>query len=192
LNIGGIFGESGFSWLLKRREEKLYLHNGRNEFMKKQIFALFLPVFLCAFMAGCRGDEALPEVVVSAEAAVSDEKTSDVIDLDLTLLSTTLAQAEASNILTYPANYEGKTIKLNGLYATEYNDKLNKYYHYIIYTDQSCCVYPIEFKLNGEHTYPDDYPKPGTWISLTGVYGVYDELGKSYYYLSGDEIITLD
>ena len=37
-----------------------------------------------------------------------------------------------------------------------------------------------EFVLAGEHTYPDDYPKEGEEITVTGIFDIYEEDGFKY------------
>jgi hypothetical protein len=46
----------------------------------------------------------------------------------------------------------------------------------------------LEFVLSGEHAYPDDFPEEDTVISMTGVFGIYEEQGGFFVYLAVDEI----
>ena len=42
------------------------------------------------------------------------------------------------------------------------------------------CTQGLEFVLAGEHTYPDDYPKEGEEITVTGIFDIYEEDGFKY------------
>jgi len=141
--------------------------------MKKYISVLLLLCIICAFAAGCGGASA---------------KT-----VDLTVLSSTLLSAELTNMTTNPGKYMGKTIKVRGPYAYSYWDETDTYYHCVVaYEDvAACCSQALEFIWTGEHSFPGDYPEEGTMIELTGVFGSYQELGKTYYCLRVDKITVL-
>jgi hypothetical protein len=86
----------------------------------------------------------------------------------------------------------GKRIKIQGLYYPSYFDQTELYYHYVVVRDESlCCQTGLEFAWKGEHTYPADYPAENTEIELVGVFGSYEELGKTYYFLTVDDISVL-
>ena len=115
------------------------------------------------------------------------------VDVDLTMLSRTMVYAEVFNITTNPKDYMGKTIKIRGPYNAVYYDETGLYYHYVIIPDASaCCQQGLEFIWKGEHTYPNDYPKEKTIIEVVGVFGSYEELGRTYYYLTVDEVNVLE
>jgi len=142
--------------------------------MKKILSILTGLCLLCALAAGCSG------------TAKSDM-------VDLTALSDTIRSAELANITASPNNYLGKTIKIDGTYQVQYFEPTNQYYHGVLVVDAAaCCQQGMEFKWNGEHKYPDDYPQVGTQIELTGVFESYTELGNMYYHLIVDEITVLD
>ena len=129
-------------------------------------------------------------LVIAAGCTKSAPNGSDGIDVDLTALSSTMAFAEVSNILTKPAAYLGKTIKMSGVYESEYWDVTGKDYHYVIITDAtSCCPQGLEFIRDGEHSYPDDYPAKQAHIEVVGVYDSYDEQGQTYYYLAVSDVV---
>jgi len=44
---------------------------------------------------------------------------------------------------------------------------------------------------NGEHAYPEDYPKQDAQVELTGVFSSYQEDGKTYYCLKTDAITVV-
>lgn len=111
------------------------------------------------------------------------------VDIDLTVLSSTMVYAEVYNIMTDPETYLGKTIKVRGPYYPDYDDQSGRCYHYIVIEDATaCCAQGLEFIWIGNHAYPGDYPAEGTRIEVTGVFGEYEEFGEIYYYLTVDGI----
>ena len=180
--------------------------------MKKHLF-IFMMLVECALLSGCatvfqekndgREFQEKPAMTETngdmSEIATSNRKfnevpspLSDNIDVDLTELSGTMVYAEVFSIMSNPDDYIGKTIKMNGPYSSSYYDKTDMYYHFVIIEDASaCCQSGLEFIWSGEHASPDDYPKIGTKIEVAGVFGSYDELGGTYYYLAVDDIAVL-
>ena len=113
--------------------------------------------------------------------------------IDLTVLSSTMIYAEVYNIMAHPNEYMGKTIKMSGPYYASYYEVTDLYYHYVVIEDATaCCQQGLEFKWNGEHKFPDDYPDESTKIEVTGVFSSYDELGRTYYYIAVDDISILE
>ena len=115
------------------------------------------------------------------------EKTSATpdVDVDLTALSSTMVYAEVYNIMMQPDQYLGKTIKVSGQYYSDYYDRTEKYYHFVLIDDAAaCCQQGLEFSLIGESVYPDDYPKTDATIQIVGTFDRYDEFDNTYYYIS--------
>lgn len=126
----------------------------------------------------------------SSETSASETVSGDNF-VDLTKMSGTVVYAQVYDIVTMPAYYIGKTIKLSGQFYADYYDQTDKYYFYAVISDAlGCCQQGLEFIWNGDHKYPDDYPADGDTIEITGVFGSYEELGVTYYYLSVDDIAT--
>lgn len=118
---------------------------------------------------------------------------SNNIDLDLSELSSMLVYSQVVNILDDPMGYVEKTIKINGQYYASYFESTKQYYHFVVVGDETlCCQSGIEFVWKGEHAYPDDYPENKTDIQLVGVFGSYEELGRTYYSLTVDDIVIVN
>jgi len=100
-------------------------------------------------------------------------------DIDLTRLSSTMTYTEVYNMIRFPEEYEGKTVKMCGR-LNVYEDKARNYFTCIISDATACCAQGIEFVLSDDYVYPDDYPEPGTVIVVTGTYGTYEEDGLIY------------
>ncbi len=102
--------------------------------------------------------------------------TSNGIDVDLTTLSSTMVYSEVYNMMVAPQEYVGKTVKMDGLYSGFYDDTTKKYYFACIVQDATaCCSQGIEFELTDDYKFPDDYPSDGDFITVTGVFDIYQE-----------------
>lgn len=111
--------------------------------------------------------------------------------VDLTTMSSTMIYAEVFSMTRFPEDYLGKTITMRGQFTVYGNTKSGKPYFAVVIADATaCCSQGIEFVLAGEHTYPDDYPKEGEEITVTGQYQSYEESGGVYYHLADAEIVS--
>lgn len=123
-----------------------------------------------------------PEVVLGAEPDGVQQKSEDGIDVDLTVLSSTMVYSEVYNMMCSPDDYLGKTMKMDGVYSVYHDETTDKYYHACIITDATaCCAQGIEFELTDDYAYPDDYPREGETICVTGTFDKYQE-GENWYY----------
>ena len=126
----------------------------------KRIVCALLALLLAAALVACDGG-------TSADSG---------IDVDLTKLSSTMVYAEVSNMMTKPEDYLGKTVKMTGSFSIYHDEYTDKYYFACLIADATaCCSQGIEFVLEGEHTYPDDYPAIGTDVTVQGIFDTYTE-----------------
>ncbi len=169
--------------------------------MRKRIIALLIISLISSILSGCSEKGSGKSVIqdnTSSEDNYTSKQKNDVndgeddrnddkqqeIDVDLTVLSSTMVYAEVFNIMLEPESYLKKTIKVRGEYYSYYHEEKQEYYHFIVIADATaCCQQGLEFILLGEHQYPDDFPVDGTEIELTGIFksDVEDEL--TYYYI---------
>ena len=112
------------------------------------------------------------------------------MDVDLTVLSSTMVYSEVYNMLyNAPAHYLGKTVKARGefsIYQLVTDGVLQPdpvSYACIISDAAACCAEGMEFVLEGDYTYPDDYPELGTEITVIGEFQSYEENGMTWYHL---------
>ncbi len=163
--------------------------------MKKyRVLFIIASVLLSTVLTGCGDNKTQLENKDTATGAVesSNVKAENVVDVDVTALSSVMVYAEVYNMMTRPAEYMGKTVKIRGQYYSDYYDKTGKTYFYVTIADTSeCCRQGVEFIWNGAHAYPADYPQEQSEIEITGVFSSYDEDEITYYYLSVDDIIRL-
>ena len=112
------------------------------------------------------------------------------VDLDLTKMSATMIYSTIFDMLIMPEDYVEKIIKVKGWFETYTDPQTGEMYYAVVVPDATaCCQQGLEFVWKGNHTYPDDFPKPGQNITVTGIYKMIENDGISYNYL---EVINLE
>ncbi len=110
------------------------------------------------------------------------------VDIDLTILSSTMVYAEVYDMVYNPEMYFGKIIRMQGVCATYTDPETgNVYYACIIQDATACCSQGLEFTLLDTYEYPEE----GTEITVTGTFEVYEENGYQYIRLA-DSVLTWD
>ena len=133
-----------------------------------------------------------PEIVQSGPPSTAPPPADIPVDVDLTVLSSTMIYAEVSRMVTNPDAYVGKTIRARGLYYASHYEEMDLYYHFVVIPDATaCCVQGLEFVWSGEHTYPVDYPADDTEIEVTGLFDTYKQFGNTYYYIAIDALVLV-
>lgn len=151
--------------------------------MKKT--ALILSLLLCTGALFSCGQNETSEVTETSEAALS----SAAIDYDLTTMSSTMVYSTVSNMMLYPDVYEGKMVRITGNFNVYHDTAGGRDIFAAIVPDATaCCEQGIEFVLQGEHTYPDDYPEEGQSITIQGLFNTYNEYGFNYVQLKDAEM----
>ena len=119
------------------------------------------------------------------------------VDVDLTVLSSTMVYSEVYNMLyNDPAYYLGKTVKAKGtfsLYQLVTDGVLQPdpvAYACIIADATACCAQGLEFALAGKPVYPDEYPELGAEITVVGTFEWYEEDGCRYYRLGNASFVN--
>ena len=148
--------------------------------MKKTV-CLLLSLLLLSLSA-CGG-----KVVSSGTTdAVPAVQSSDV-DVDLTVMSSTMVFSEVQNMMLDPKSYLDKKVRMSGSFSVaEYGE--NRYFACIIADATACCAQGIEFVWAGDHSYPADYPEPDTEITVTGIFTTYMEGQQTYCQLKDAEL----
>ena len=133
-------------------------------------------------------NEDAPKPEQSEESTIPKSNTEGV-DVDLTALSSTMVYSEVYSMLTAPEEYIGKTVKMSGRYTSFHDETTGNDYNACIIRDATaCCAQGIEFELNSQYTYPDDYPQEDEQITVTGVFTTYQEGNSTYCTLRNAEL----
>ena len=136
----------------------------------------------------------VPSYTTAAEAAPEAavfRNGTDGIDIDITVLSSTMVYSTVYCMVYDPLSYIGMTVKMNGSFSYVHDDYTgNDYFACVIQDATACCSQGIEFILADadERTYPDDYPSLGDEITVTGVFDTYSENGFTYCVLRDAEL----
>lgn len=163
----------------------------------KKIPGIIIGLITAAYLAGCASqpaEETSPWTVpytttpVTSATRFYDTETNSETDvyaengyLDLTTMSSTMVYSEVYNMMLSPDLFTGLTVKMEGIFSY-YHDEANdrEYFACIIQDATACCSQGIEFELQGDYTFPDDYPEPGQIICIEGTFDTYYENGFPY------------
>lgn len=161
--------------------------------MKKILPAILAVLFLIT-ATGCQnsGNGSTPDT--SGENTVESENTSSTpkaenYDVDLTKLSSTMVYSEVYNMMMTPDKYMGKKVKMSGNFGIYQDETTGKIYFACLIADATaCCSQGIEFVLDGDYSYPDDYPEINSLITVSGTFDTYEEDGYTYCQLINAEM----
>lgn len=109
--------------------------------------------------------------------------------LDLTKMSGTAVFSEVYNMMMTPEDYVGRKVKIIGNLAIgkEESDK-NIFFYCVVQDATQCCQQGLEFIWKGKHSYPKDYPKEGSKITVEGIFEIYKDKGNKYIRLKNAEM----
>ena len=111
------------------------------------------------------------------------------VDLDLSVMSSTIVYAEMYNIQFDPGQYLGKVIRLRGLYSYYREPSTGvSYYACVVPDATACCMQGMEFVPAVEPEDPDHFLEDSADITVTGRLEIYVEEGTSYLHLVEAEV----
>ena len=142
-------------------------------------------------------EQETPDEQQTPEKPEQTQTSADGVDVDLTVLSSTMVYSEVYNMLYfYPEDYYGKTVKMTGQFNVyQWVDEsgvvadMPVAYACIISDATACCAEGVEFVLEGDYTYPEDYPELGTEITVIGEFQPYEENGMTWYHLVNAKMV---
>ena len=101
------------------------------------------------------------------------QSAAGAVDVDLVRMSSTVAYAQANEMLENPEEYEGKTVRLEGLFYAYDESVLGESYYACAVSDAtSCCTVEIEFTFPEEEE-PEDLPEEEEEIEVVGTFEVF-------------------
>ena len=110
-----------------------------------------------------------------------DELKNGDIDIDLTGLNANMLYAQVYEMTADPDKYVGKTVRAKGTFAYTTDPGTGGEYFAVFIADAAaCCQQGLEFRRDGEYSYPDDYPEVNDPITVTGTFNTYKEGGFTY------------
>lgn len=130
-----------------------------------------------------------PSSLESTETAAQSEE--DEVDVDLTQLSSIMCYSEVYTMITYPEQYEGKTIKMSGdmAYSMSYGEEPQYYFAVLISDALACCQQGIEFVLESASGDPADYPAIGSQVTVVGEFTSYEQNGMTFVRLVNAKVL---
>lgn len=121
-----------------------------------------------------------PENKKTKDKSAADTESGEY-DVDLTVLDGTMLYAKVLEMVNNPEDYNGKTVRAAGPFSYFKNpDTQNEYFAVLIADITACCAQGIEFRLDGDYSYPEDYPDAETEIIISGVCDIYKEGTATY------------
>ena len=129
---------------------------------------------------------------VTATATASGEEVdpNGTFDVDLTTLSASMVYGQVYDMVYNPEDYLGKTVKMRGPFGYYCDEATGNEYFAVLITDATaCCSQGIEFVLDGDYTYPDDYPELNEEITVIGRFNSYTEGNIPYCQLTNAQMI---
>lgn len=101
--------------------------------------------------------------------------------IDLTQMSSTVVYSQVYCMTVSPDEYKGISVRMTGLYNFYHDPESGNDYHAGIILDATaCCAQGIEFELTEDYAFPDDYPKQGDTITVSGMFDTYEEDGTVF------------
>lgn len=130
-------------------------------------------------------DAASAEDTAAAEETTIPAPAEDFVpaegDIDLTELNATMVYGQVYDMVYNPDTYTGRHVRARGPFAYYKDEETGKEYFAVLISDATaCCAQGIEFVLDGNPVYPDDYPETSTEITVSGEFNAYEENGTTY------------
>lgn len=129
------------------------------------------------------------------KAMHTDYIPSGIVDNDLSNMNANMIFAEIFNLVLMPDEFIGRTFRMKGNFAVYVNETSgNKYFSIIIPDATQCCQQGIDIICLGDMKYPEDFPKIGSEIMVTGQFNsITTDEGLSFNYLvmSEEDFIPL-
>lgn len=145
---------------------------------RRTAVSCFMLTFLiiCSLLAACGGS--------SKDISGTD------VDVDLTKLGGNILYAQVYSMVSEPEEFLGKSVRMEGFFTPydEYDKKGNVVetrMSCFVPDAQGCCSQGIEFVLDGDYKYPEDYPEVGDPITVEGTFDTYEIYGLNRCQLLG-------
>ena len=88
-------------------------------------------------------------------------------DYDFTKMNYNMATAVVFDMMVSPGDYENKSVKITGQFASEVHEG-ERLYAVIMWDATGCCPTGLSVVPLGEKKYPQDFPPEGSQVTVTG------------------------
>lgn len=103
------------------------------------------------------------------------------IDINLARMSSTMVYAQVYKMVTEPAKFIGKRIKMKGIFSSYYDYETKKRFYGCVIADAlACCSQGLAFEPAKDRKFPDDFPDEGAEITIIGDFEM-EEYGDDAY-----------
>lgn len=84
-------------------------------------------------------------------------------------MSGTVVFALVNRMVTEPAKFQGKHIKMGGVFSSYYDDQIDRRFYGCVIADAlACCSQGLAFELAKPREFPKEYPAEGDAIIVEG------------------------
>ena len=116
-----------------------------------------------------------------APAALMEE---EAFAVDLSNMSDLMIYGMMFDVVSKPQDYEGKRMRLVGVYSPFKNPDTGEMEHTLIFYDITyCCEVELRVYMKDEYQYPKDFPRDGEKMTVTGTLRVEGEGKKAVCWL---------
>ncbi len=112
----------------------------------------------------------------------------DDIDVDLTVLSSTMVLSQVYDMLSYPESYVGDIVKMDGQFTSYEDDTGRTIYACLIEDAAACCQSGFEFTWEAFED-PANIPEALTEIEVVGVFDTYSDGVFEYATLDATSVV---
>lgn len=160
----------------------------------KKLLCLIATVLLLVSCTGCGGKEDANSTVSQTVSARVTERTligsgeeyTGTVDIDIT---EAMYVTYINEIYNNHASYEGKVIRIEGMFTVETVEQTGMSYYYVFRRGPGCCG--SDGSMCGFEFTFDTYPEENDWIEVVGTLRSYKEGNATYLTLDGISVAVL-
>ncbi len=150
--------------------------------MKKRLAVIMLVCVLV--ITGCQTRAVVAEPVATQQVQPASP------ELPVVEITEKMFIAQCNDVYFNPDDYQGKAIKLEGIYSNYKDEQSGKTYHYVMRYGPGCCG--SDGSAGFEFMYDGDIPKLNDWIEVIGTVEKMMEDGVEYIVLRASKVTVLD
>lgn len=118
----------------------------------------------------------------------TDSEADKAVQEDIIEITEKMYVTYINDIYTNLKNYEGKKIRLEGMFTSTYDQVTNETYYFVYRVGPGCCG--NDGSMCGlEFTTTDEIPEENAWIEVTGTLESYEQDGFEYLTLRDSKVV---